>query len=72
VYTWGSILLFLSDPTKHRPLLSDPRFLVTIFPLVWALARLGRRPGWHEGVVAVSAAALAIVSWLFLTTRLVY
>ena len=72
VYTWSSILLVLSDPAKHRPLLSDPRFLVTIFPLVWALARVGRRPGWHEGVVAVSAASLAIVSWLFLTTRLIY
>jgi hypothetical protein len=71
-YTWGSILLFLSDPARNRPLLSDPRFLVTIFPLVWALARLGRRPGWHEGIVAVSAGSLAIVSWLFLTTRLVY
>jgi hypothetical protein len=72
VYTWGSIVLFLSDPARNRPLLSDPRFLVTIFPLVWALAWLGRRPGWHEGVVAASAASLAIVSWLFLTTRLVY
>lgn len=72
VYTWGSILLFLSESATKRPLDSDPRFLVTIFPLVWALARLGRRPGWHEGIVAVSAASLAIISWLFLTTRLVF
>jgi Mannosyltransferase (PIG-V) len=72
VYTWGSIVLFLSESATKRPLDSDPRFLVTIFPLVWALARLGRRPGWHEGIVAVSAASLAIISWLFLTTRLIF
>jgi hypothetical protein len=72
VYTWGSILLFLSDPWPARPLSSDPRFLVVLFPIVWALARLGRRQGWHEGVVAVSAASLAIVAWLFLTTMEVF
>jgi hypothetical protein len=72
VYTWGSILVFLSDPWPARPLSSDPRFLVVLFPLAWALARLGRRPGWHEGVVAVSAATLAIVAWLFLTTMEVF
>ncbi len=72
VYTWGSIAFFLADPWPARPLASDPRFLVVLFPLVWGLARLGRRPGWHEGVVAVSAASLAIVSWLFLTTMQVF
>jgi len=72
VYTWGAILLFLSEPLRGRPLASDPRYMVTLFPLAWALARLGRRPGWHEGVVAVSAASLAIVAWLFLTTQLIY
>ncbi len=72
VYTWGSIALFMSEAVPGRPLESDPRFLVTVFPLVWALARLGRRPGWHEGVVAVCAASMAIVSWLFLTTQLVF
>ena len=72
VYTWGGILLFLSEAWPARPLSSDPRFLVVIFPLAWALARLGRRPGWHEGVVAVSAASLAVVTWLFLTTMAVF
>jgi hypothetical protein len=72
VYTWGCIAAFLSEAVPGRPLESDPRFLVTVFPLVWALALLGRRPGWHEGVVAVSAASMAIVSWLFLTTQLVF
>jgi Mannosyltransferase (PIG-V) len=71
-YTWGSIIFFLSDSWPVRPLAADPRYLVVLFPLAWALARLGRRPGWHEGVVAVSAASLAIVSWLFLTTMQVW
>jgi hypothetical protein len=72
VYVWGSILLFLSDPWPARPLSSDPRFLVVLFPLVWPLARLGRKAGWHEGVVAVLAASMAIVCWLFLTTMEVF
>jgi hypothetical protein len=72
VYTWGSILFFLCAAWPDRPLMSDPRFLVVIFPLVWPLARLGRRPGWHEAVVAVSAASMAIVGWLFLSTTLVF
>ncbi len=72
VYTWGGILFVLADSWSQRPLASDPRFLVVIFPLVWALARLSRRQGWHDAVVACSAASLAIVSWLFLTTMSVY
>jgi hypothetical protein len=72
VYTWGSILFFLCTEWPDRPLMSDPRFLVVIFPLVWPLARLGQRPGWHEAVVAVSAASMAIVGWLFLSTTLVF
>jgi hypothetical protein len=71
-YTWGSLLIILSDSWPVRPLAADPRYLVVLFPLAWALARLGRRPGWHDGVVAVSAASLAIVAWLFLTTMAVY
>jgi Mannosyltransferase (PIG-V) len=72
VYTWGSIVFFLCTAWPDRPLMSDPRFLVVIFPLVWPLAKLGRRPGWHDAVVAVSAASMAIVGWLFLSTTLVF
>ena len=72
VYTWGAILYFLSAAWPGRPLASDPRYLVVLFPLVWPLARLGRRPGWHDAVVAVSAASMAIVGWLFLATTLVF
>ena len=72
VYTWASILLFLCASWPDRPLASDPRYLVTIFPLIWPLARLGRRPGAHEAILGVSAAAMAIVGWLFLSTTLVF
>ena len=72
VYTWASILLFLSAAWPGRPLASDPRYLVTIFPLMWPLALLGRRPGAHQAVVGVSAAGMAIVGWLFLSTTLVF
>lgn len=72
VYTWGSIAFGMADAWSQRPLASDPRYLVVIFPLAWALARLSRRQGWHDAVVACSAASLAIVSWLFLTTMSVY
>jgi hypothetical protein len=71
-YTWGSMLFFLCTAWPQRPLMSDPRFLLAIFPLFWALARFGRRPGGHEAVVALSAASMAIVGWLFLTTTLVF
>lgn len=72
VYAWASILLFLCAAWPGRPLASDPRYLVTIFPLIWPLARLGRRPGAHQAVLGVSAAGLAIVGWLFLSTTLVF
>jgi hypothetical protein len=72
VYTWASILLFLCAAWPGRPLGSDPRYLLTIFPLIWPLALLGRRPGAHQAVLGVSAAAMAIVGWLFLSTTLVF
>jgi hypothetical protein len=72
VYTWGCMLFGLADSFSQRPLAADPRYLAVIFPLAWALARLSQREGWHYAVVACSAASLAIVSWLFLTTMAVY
>jgi hypothetical protein len=72
VYAWGCILFGLTDSFSQRPLAGDPRYLVVVFPLAWALARLSRRQGWHDAVVVCSAASLALVSWLFLTTMAVY
>ena len=72
VYTWASVLLFLWAAWPGRPLASDPRYLVTIFPLFWPLALLGRRPGAHQAVLGLSAGGMAIVGWLFLSTTLVF
>jgi hypothetical protein len=72
VYTWASILFFLFAEWPGRPLGSDPRYLLPIFPLVWPLAIAGRRQGTHDAVVALSAASMAIVGWLFLSTTLVF
>ena len=44
------------------PLLSLPRFGVTIFPLFLALASLGQRQRVHSAIVAVSAAGLGLVT----------
>jgi len=71
-YTWGSLLFFLCTAWPDRPLMSDPRFLLPVFPLAWALARLGRSPAAHDAIVAVFAASMAIVGWLFLSTTLVF
>ncbi len=72
VYTLGTIVFFLSEAWSGRPLTSDPRYLLSLFPLVWPLARWGRRAGVHEAIVALSAASLAIVGWVFLATNLIY
>jgi hypothetical protein len=72
VFTWGSIIFFLSEAWPGRPLTSDPRYLLSLFPLVWPLARWGRRAGVHEAVVGLSAASLAVVGWVFLSTNLIY
>ncbi len=68
VYCWGSILFFLSEMLPARPLASDPRYLLVIFPLMWALARLGTDMRVNNAIVALSSASLAITGWLFLTT----
>ena len=60
VYCWGSILFFLVEVMPARPLAADPRYLVVIFPLMWALARGGNNPRVHEAVIALSAASVAI------------
>ena len=72
VYCWGSILFFLMQGIPGRPLAADPRFLLVIFPIVWALAWLGKNQRVNDAVVSLSSASLAIVGWLFLTTIKVF
>lgn len=65
-YAWASLLAPLTLVFAGRPLMSMPRFLLTMFPLFWAPAILARRRRWvHETVVAVSAAGLGLMTVLF-------
>ena len=65
IFTVVSLAIPLSFPSGRWPLLSLPRFGVTIFPLFLALAVLGERPRVHSAIVGVSAMllGLAIVQW---------
>jgi hypothetical protein len=60
-----SLAIPLSVPSERWPLLSLPRFGLTIFPLFLALASLGGRPRAHTAIVAVSSLLLgvAVVQW---------
>jgi hypothetical protein len=68
-YAWLSLVFPLLFVFDGRPLMSDPRFLLPVFPLFWGLARFSERWRAHDLMVAVSAAGLALVgalavSWL--------
>ena len=49
-----------------RPFMSLPRFLLPLFPLLWAGAVWGLRRRWaHEVLIAVSAGLLGLLTVLF-------
>jgi Mannosyltransferase (PIG-V) len=60
-----SLAIPLSVPSERWPLLSLPRFGLTIFPLFLALAALGGQPRLHTAIVSVSSILLgvAVVQW---------
>jgi hypothetical protein len=60
-----SLAIPLSVPSTRWPLLSIPRFGLTIFPLFLALAAVGGRPRVHTAIVCVSSILLgvAVVQW---------
>ncbi len=60
-----SLAIPLSVPSERWPLLSLPRFGLTIFPFFLALAALGGRPRVHTAVVGISSLLLgvAVVQW---------
>jgi hypothetical protein len=60
-----SLAIPLSVPSERWPLLSIPRFGLTIFPLFLALALIGGRPRAHTAIVAISSLLLgvAVVQW---------
>ncbi len=56
-----------------RPFMSLPRFLLMVFPILWAWAVLGlRRRGVHEAVVAASAGLLTLLTVLFVNWYYVF
>jgi hypothetical protein len=66
LFTACSLAIPLSSPNvRGWPLLSLPRFGLTIFPLFLALAVLGKSPRVHSAIVGVSAImlGLAVVQW---------
>lgn len=65
VYAWASLLLPLTFVFEARPLMSVPRFTVVVWPIFWALARLGERWNAHAAIVACSAAGLGAFTILF-------
>ena len=67
VYAWTALLLPLFSIFNGRPLMSFPRFILPVFPLFWALAILGRRPGFDRAYVAISAGGLVLLTVLFVT-----
>jgi hypothetical protein len=60
-----SLAIPLSVPSERWPLLSLPRFGLTIFPLFLALAVVGGRPRVHTAIVGISSILLgvAVVQW---------
>jgi hypothetical protein len=62
VYVWGSLLAPLMFVFAGRPLMSDPRFVLTLFPLAWVAALATRgRPVVRWALLGASAIALVIV-----------
>ena len=65
VYLWGGLLIPLSFVFQGRPLMSMPRFVLPLFPAIWAVAvgceRLGI-PRW--AVVSAGGAGLGVLSVL--------
>ncbi|MGH2662040.1 MAG: mannosyltransferase family protein [Actinomycetota bacterium] len=73
VYTWAGLLAPLSFIFEPRPYMSLPRFLLPLFPILWAGAVwAGRRRGVHEALVAVSAGILGLFTVLFVNWYFVF
>lgn len=73
IYTWSSLLVPLSFTFLPRPFMSLPRFLLVIFPLVWAPAIWAeRRRGVHEAVLIAFSLGLGTMTVLFATWYFVF
>ncbi len=68
VYAWAGLLAPLTLIFPPRALMSDPRFVLPLFPVFWAGAVLierGKLP--RTAVLAVSGAGLALLTTLFVS-----
>jgi hypothetical protein len=71
VYVWLSLLAPLTFVFAGRPLMSMPRFVATLFPIGWAVARLTeRRRALRVVILAASGAAMLAlcvltVNWFY-------
>jgi hypothetical protein len=73
VYTWASILVPLTFIFPPRPFMSLPRFLLVVFPILWAPAVLSRRrPLVHGTWVGVSGVLLGVLTLLFVNWYYVF
>ena len=65
-YTWAALLIPLFYIFPPRPLMSMPRFVLPLFPAMWALADVTERSRVpRAAVLAVSAAGLGCLVVLF-------
>ena len=72
-YVIASLLAPLSYAFLPRPFMSIPRFLVPLFPLLWALAVWAEgRKGVHEAYLALSGALLGLMLLLFVNWYYVF
>ena len=65
-YVWGSLAIILSFVFPARPLMSVPRFLLVLFPLFWALARVTDRTSLHLAVALGLGAGQALIAAFFM------
>lgn len=73
LYTWLSIVAPLSFAFGPRPFMSVPRFLVVVFPILWAFAAWApKRRGAHEAVVASFAGLQVLMLILFVNWYYVF
>ncbi|MGH2636689.1 MAG: mannosyltransferase family protein [Actinomycetota bacterium] len=72
VFLWGGLLLPLSFVFWGRPLISMPRFVLTLFPVFWAAAELAdgfHVPRWAlaaVGAVGIGVLSVLTVNWYYI------
>jgi len=70
-YTWASLLAPMTFVFAGRPLMSMPRFVVTVFPLMWVVAlATADRPPVRRALLAASAVAFVAlcaltINWFY-------